>query len=120
RTAEQPAESGIVWSIALVAPTAFVLIGANRLARILAAARRRMPHRSATLRALDAPPDAVTIAPGIAMPDGRPISDVVIGPFGAAVVRELPPVAVTRVREGRWQLRTRRGWIVIESPLERA
>jgi hypothetical protein len=54
------------------------------------------------------------------MPDGRPISDVVIGPFGAAVIRELPPAAVTRVRDGRWQLRTRRGWIVIESPLERA
>jgi len=96
------------------------LYGAGRLARILAATRRRMPHRSATLRALDALPDDVTIATGIAMPDGRPISDVVIGPFGAAVVRELPPVAVTRVREGRWQLRTRRGWIVIESPLERA
>jgi hypothetical protein len=118
--AGQAATGVIVWSIALVAPTAFVLIGANRLARILAATRRRMPHRSATLRALDALPDDVTIATGIAMPDGRPISDVVIGPFGAAVVRELPPVAVTRVREGRWQLRTRRGWIVIESPLERA
>jgi hypothetical protein len=118
--AGQAATGVIVWSIALVAPTAFVLIGANRLARILAATRRRMPHRSAALRALDALPDDVTIATGIAMPDGRPISDVVIGPFGAAVVRELPPVAVTRVREGRWQLRTRRGWIVIESPLERA
>ena len=28
------------------------------------------------------------------------ISDLVIGPFGAAVVRELPPAAVTRVRGG--------------------
>ena len=118
--AGQTATGIIVWSIALVAPAAFILIGANRLVRILAATRGRMPHRSATLRALDSLPDDFVVATGIALPDGRPISDVVIGAFGAAVVRELPPAAVTRVREGRWQLRTRRGWIVIESPLERA
>jgi hypothetical protein len=110
----------IVWAIALVAPTAFVLIGAHRLVRILAAARGRVPRRSTTLRALDALGDGVVVATGIVMSDGRPISDLVIGPFGAAVVRELPPAAVTRVREGRWELRTRRAWIVIENPLERA
>jgi hypothetical protein len=119
-TAGQAATGVIVWSIALVAPAALVFIGGNRLIRILAAARGRVPRRSATLRALDSLPDDVIVATGIAMPDGRPISDVAIGPFGAAVIRELPPAAVTRVREGRWQLRTRRGWIVIESPLERA
>ena len=119
-TAGQAATGVIIWSIALVAPTAFVLIGANRLVRILAVTRARTPRRSATLRALDSLPGDVIVATGIAMPDGRPISDVVIGPFGAAVVRELPPATVTRVRDGRWQLRTRRGWIVIESPLDRA
>jgi len=64
--------------------------------------------------------DDVIVAQGISLPDGRPVSELVIGPFGAAVVRELPPAAVTRVREGRWELRTRRGWISIENPLERA
>ena len=118
--AGQAATGVIVWSIALVAPAALVFIGGNRLARILAATRRRTPRRSTTLRSLDSLPDDVVVATGIAMPDGRPISDLVIGPFGTAVVRELPPAAVTRVREGRWQLRTRRGWIVIENPLERA
>jgi hypothetical protein len=118
--AGQAATGIIVWSIALVAPAALVFIGGNRLVRILAAARGRMPRRSTTLRALDSLPDDVVVATGIAMPDGRPISDVVIGPFGAAVIRELPPAAVTRVLDGRWQLRTRRGWIVIESPLDRA
>jgi len=118
--AGQAATGIIVWSIALVAPTAFVLIGANRLVRVLATTRGRMPRRSATLRALDSLPDDVTVATSIAMPDGRPVSDLVIGPFGAAVVRELPPAAVTRFRDGRWELRTRRGWIVIENPLERA
>jgi len=118
--AGQAATGVVVWAIALVAPTAFVLIGAHRLVHILAATRGRVPRRSTTLRALDTLADDVVVATGIAMPDGRPISDLVIGPFGAAVVRELPPAAVTRVREGRWELRTRRGWLVIENPLERA
>ena len=118
--AGQAATGVLVWTIALVAPAAFVLLGANRLVRILAATKRRIPRRSTTLRALDALSDDVIVATGIALPDGRSVSDLVIGPFGAAVVRELPPTAVTRVREGRWELRTRRGWVTIENPLERA
>lgn len=118
--AGQAATGVLVWTIALVAPAAFVLLGANRLVRILAATKRRIPRRSTTLRALDALSDDVIVATGIALPDGRSVSDLVIGPFGAAVVRELPPAAVTRVLEGRWELRTRRGWVTIENPLERA
>ena len=118
--AGQAATGVLVWAIALVAPAALVLLGANRLVRILAAAKGRIPRRSTTLRALDSLSDDVTVATGIALPDGRGVSDLVIGPFGAAVVRELPPSQVTRVRESRWELRTRRGWISIESPLERA
>lgn len=109
-----------MWAIALVAPAGFVLVGANRLVRILAAVRGRLPRRSPALRALDGMPDDVIVAPDILLPDGRPVSELVIGPFGAAVVRELPPTVVTRIREGRWELRTRRGWIAIENPLERA
>jgi len=93
--AGQAATGVLVWTIALVAPAAFVLLGANRLVRILAATKRRIPRRSTTLRALDALSDDVIVATGIALPDGRSVSDLVIGPFGAAVVRELPPTAVT-------------------------
>lgn len=110
----------VVWAVALVAPAGFVLFGANRLVRILTAIRGRVPRRSPALRALDGMPDDVIVAPGIVLPDGRAVSELVVGPFGAAVVRELPPAAVTRIREGRWELRTRRGWIAIENPLERA
>lgn len=110
----------IVWAIALVAPAGFVLLGTSRLVRILAAVRGRIPRRSTTIRALDGMTDDVIVASGISLPDGRSVSDLVIGPFGAAVIRELPPAAVTRVREGRWELRTRRGWISLENPLERA
>lgn len=109
-----------VWAIALVAPASLVLFGTNRLVRILAAVRGRVPRRPAALRALDGVADDVIIASGLTLPDGRSLSELVIGPFGAAVIRELPPAAVTRVREGRWELRTRRGWVSIENPLERA
>lgn len=109
-----------VWGIALVAPAGFVLFGTSRLVRILATVRGRIPRKTTVLRALDGAVDDVIVASGLALPDGRALSELVIGPFGAAVVRELPPAAVTRVREGRWELRTRRGWVSIENPLDRA
>ena len=77
-------------------------------------------RRSATLKALGELPDDITVANGLTLPDGRGLSELVIGPFGAAVIRELPPAAATRVRGEYWQLRTSRGWIALENPLERA
>lgn len=109
-----------IWAVALVAPAGFVLAGANRLARILAAARGRVPHRTATLKALNDLPDDITVASGLTLSDGRGVSELVIGPFGAAVIRELPPAAVTRIRGESWQLRTSRGWISLDNPLDRA
>jgi len=109
-----------LWAVALVAPAGFVLLGANRLARILVTARGRVPRRSSTLKALDSLPDDITVASGLTLADGRGVADVVIGPFGAAVVRELPPAAVTRLRGENWQVRTSRGWIALENPLDRA
>jgi hypothetical protein len=116
----QAATGIVVWAIALVAPAGFVLLGTTRLVRIFAAVRGRIPRRSAAMRALDGVTDDVIVASGISLPDGRSVSELIIGPFGAVVIRELPPAAVTRIREGRWELRTRRGWISLEDPLERA
>jgi hypothetical protein len=62
----------------------------------------------------------MAVATGLTLPDGRGVSELVIGPFGAAVIRELPPAAVTRIRGDSWQVRTSRGWIALENPLERA
>lgn len=109
-----------IWAIALVAPAGFVLVGTNRLARLLAAARGRGIRRSTTLKALDSLPDDITVASGLTLPDGRGVSELVIGPFGAAVVRELPPAAVTRINGDSWQVRTSRGWVSLENPLDRA
>jgi hypothetical protein len=109
-----------VWAFALVAPAAFMLAGLSRLARILAAQRPPRGRRSPVLEALGAMPDDVVIATGIILADGRGIADLVVGPFGAAVIRELPPAALTRVREGHWEVRGRRAWIPLENPLDRA
>ena len=109
-----------VWAIALVAPSALVLVGTARLARILGAVRPRRSARSGVLRGLNGLSDDVTVASGLVLPDGRGLSHLLLGPFGAAVVRELPPAAATRFRGDRWELRTPRGWIALENPLERA
>lgn len=109
-----------IWAVALVAPAGLLLVGATRLARVLGGARDRMAPPSPLQRALDALPDDVVLASGLTLPDGRGVSRLLVGPFGAAVIRELPPPGATRVLEGRWELRTRRGWIPLEDPLERA
>jgi hypothetical protein len=119
-TVGQIAAGVAVWALALVAPAAFLLAGMSRLVRILTTVRGRIPRRSATLRALESLPAEITVASGITLADGRPVSELVLGSFGAVVVRELPPAAVTRVREGRWEARGARRWIALENPLDRA
>jgi hypothetical protein len=109
----------VIWAVALVAPAAFIILGATRLARILSSARHRIPRRSSLERSLGTLPEGVVLARGLTLPDGRGVSDMLVGPFGAALIRELPPSAATRVRNGHWELRGRRGWIPLENPLER-
>lgn len=116
----QMATGMTVWTLALVAPAGFLLVGANRLARIIATIRGRRSRHSLVLRGLDTLPPSVTVASGLHLPDGRPLSDLVIGSFGAAIIRELPPTGVTRIRDGRWEARNTHGWISLENPLERA
>jgi hypothetical protein len=116
----QMASGVLIWSVALVGPAACVLLGASRFLRILINLRERNPQRSAMITALDTFPDDVVVASGLTLSDGRGVSDIVFGTFGAAVIRELPPVSLTRIRNGRWELRTSRGWFSMEDPLDRA
>jgi hypothetical protein len=109
-----------IWAIALVAPAALIIFGGSRLVRILGSARRPKPKPSVAVRALTDLPDGIAVATGLVLPDGRGVSDLVVGPFGAAVIRTLPPNEVTRVQDGQWQLRTRRGWMPLHNPLDRA
>ena len=118
--ADQMAFGMAIWAVALVAPAGAILLGTSRLVRILGTVRRRLPGRSPLQVALGGLPDGTTTVSGLTLHDGRPVSDLVLGPFGAAVIRELPPSAVTRIQDGQWELRTSRGWVALENPLDRA
>ena len=94
--------------------------GASRLVRILTDLKARNPPRSTLLRALGFAAGRRRGRPRSDAADGRAVSDVVLGPFGAAVIRELPPAAMTRIREGRWELAYAARLDALENPLERA
>jgi hypothetical protein len=107
-------------TVLLVVPGVCILVGTTRLARMFATVRHHVRWRSPVAGALRALPEGVSVASRLTLPDGRTVSDLVVGPFGAAVIRELPPASMTRIRDGHWELRTDRGWIALENPLERA
>lgn len=119
-SAGQMAAGMAIWAIALVAPAAFILAGTNRLARLLVAVRGHLPRHSPTMTALAGLAEDVVVVTGLMLPDGRGVSELVMGPFGAVVLRELPPPQATRIQNGNWQLRTQRGWIPLDDPLARA
>lgn len=116
----QVAAAMLMLTAVLVIPGVSVLVGTNRLVRMVASVRHHAHWRSPVRQAIKSLPEGVTMASGLTLPDGRGVSDLVLGPFGAAIVRELPPAGATRIREGRWEARTQRGWVSLESPLDRA
>ena len=56
--------------------------------------------------------------PASCSPDGRPIPELVIGPFGVAIVHELEGARRLRQVGQGWETRTRDGWVPTEGPLE--
>ncbi len=91
--AESMAIGFLAWAAMLAAPAGLVLLGTDRLARMLATVRsglwrRRRPDPLAGL------PNDVTVIRGVRLDDGRPAPTLLVGGFGVAVVRGLP--AATR------------------------
>jgi hypothetical protein len=117
----QMAAGALAWGFALIAPALFLMVGLAKLVETfeLLSLRRRPPRPAASIaRAL--PPDHVAVA-RIRLPDGRIVPEMIIGPFGVAVIEELPPPEASRSHAGHWEVRGRDGrWIPLESPLERA
>ncbi len=120
-SAGQVAFGALAWTLALVAPTLFGIVGLFRLftvAEELMALRRRPAKASRFADILD---DDYVVANRLSLPDGRLIPELVIGPFGAAVIGDLPPAGAGRNRGGRWEVRMTNGrWAPIENPLDRA
>jgi hypothetical protein len=111
----------LAWTFALIAPSVFLLVGLFKLVdaiELILLRRARPRPAAAVVRSL---PDDHIVAVRIRLPDGRVVPELVIGPFGVAVVEELPPAGASRQSGGRWEVRVSSGkWIPIENPIDRA
>jgi hypothetical protein len=121
----QPAPGQVVagmlaWTFALIAPSAFIMAGAARLAAVVDSVSKVRPRSIVAPRGGSTLSDEYIVTPRLRLPDGRLVRELVLGPFGVAVIGELPPPSVSRHRNGIWEVKIRGRWIAIESPLDRA
>ena len=118
-TTDQMIVGALVWGLSLVAPPCFAIVGAIRLSMVAAAVFRR-PQLGAVTRAIPALGDEYVVAPAVRLPDGRAIRNLVVGPFGVAVIGEMPSPRNTRRNGTNWELRRVDGrWGPMEDPRER-
>lgn len=115
----QLAVAVFVWVLALVAGAGLSIAGTNRLAATLATVRTGAAARPPVTRILSRLGDEVVVATGVVPDDGRPIPELVIGPFGIAVVHELRSREIIRQVGSGWEKRTSRGWVPTEYPVDR-
>lgn len=119
----QLVSGALAWAFALTAPAGFGLVGVTRLVTAIERARARRPRITPAVRLARAIGDDHVVATNVRIPDGsRIVPELVIGPFGAAVIEELPPAAAVMSHGVRsWEVRTGNGRVrTIENPLERA
>jgi hypothetical protein len=118
-SAEQLAIGGLIWGVSLVAPPCFAIVGVIRLSHV-AGVLLRKPQVGPITAAGKLLTDEFIVAPSLDLPDGRRIRNVVVGPFGLAVIGQAPPKAATRRQGSTWEVRRADGrWVPLEHPLER-
>jgi len=109
----------LAWTFALTAPVGFGLVGFLRVANAV----ERVVHRerkTPTVRVARSLGNDLHVAATVLLPDGRSVPELVIGPFGAAVLAELPSARSIRRLGTAWEQRMADGkWQSIENPLER-
>src|SRR5262245_13401354 len=113
----------LAWTFALTAPAGFGLVGVARLVTAFDRWRARRPRTTPAVRLRRAIGDDHVVATSVRLPDGsRVLPELVVGPFGAAIIEELPPPGAIVSRGVRsWEVRVGNGFIrTIENPLERA
>jgi hypothetical protein len=116
----QLAFGGAIWALTLVAPPCFAIVGVLRIGNVARAVTAKPAQRAMT-RVTAVLGDEYTAARDVRLPDGRVVRDLVLGPFGIAVISELPPTRVTRHTGISWEIRRSDGrWHHLENPLERA
>ena len=111
----------LAWTFGLVAPATFVIAGIARLATVVDRIAESKPRPTAASRLASILPDDYVVASRFRLADGRVIPDLILGPFGAAVIEELPPAGATRRNGTAWEIRGSNGrWVPLENPLDRA
>ncbi len=119
-TGLETATGVLAWAFALIVPAGLLLIGIARVAATIDAASALRPRTITPRLARSLGADHLA-ATDLVLPDGRRIHELVLGPFGIAILGEVPPASVSRHSGGRWEVRGERGrWIPIEAPLDRA
>lgn len=114
---------GLAWTLGLIAPAAFGIAGVAKLSTAHDRWRARRPRITPTVRLARAIGDDHIVATSVRIPDGgKAVPELVIGPFGAAVIEELPPAGAVLSRGVRsWEVRVGSGHIrTIDNPMERA
>lgn len=110
----------LAWSFALIAPAAFLMAGLARLVTVYDSVMSSRPRPTPVASLRSQLGEDYVVASRLRLPDGRVIPDLVLGPFGAAVIEQAPPAAASRRHGDSWEVRTDRGWMPMESPLDRA
>jgi len=117
---DQMAIGALVWAVSLVAPPCFAIVGALRLGRVAAVVLHK-PRAGAVAKSMASLPNDYVIAPSVTLPEGRRIRNLVLGPFGLALLSEPPPSRFTRRHGSAWEVRRADGrWVPLENPFERA
>lgn len=110
----------IAFSLAIIAGGGLIVGGTDRVAASLASYRWLVRRRSLAARATKDLSFDLDIAVDVVPAGGRPIPEVVSGPFGVAVIHELGRDETLRRIGTTWEARTRDGWVPTEHPVDRA
>jgi hypothetical protein len=86
----------LAWTFALIAPSVFVIVGLARIVAVLDAIASGRPRPTPASRLARVLSDDYVAASRLRLPDGRAVPELVVGPFGVAMLAELPPAAATR------------------------
>jgi hypothetical protein len=117
---DQMAVGALVWGLSLVAPPAFAIVGAIRLSVVASAVLSR-PQVGAVKGVADELGDEYVVAPVVHLADGRAVKNLIVGPFGMAILSELPPPKLTRHQGQTWEIRRHDGrWVPFQNPMEHA
>lgn len=110
----------LAWGVAIVVPAGLTIVGFARIAATVEMIQSLQPRLMTPRLTQSLGPDHLA-ATDLILPGGRRIHELVLGPFGIAVLGDVPPANLSRRVGTRWEIRGDHGrWLSIEAPLDRA